>query len=308
MRARTEVAANYIAVGQKQVDWWLQLSALLFTFLSILVAIVAFVVPYFITRQLRKEYEVALQSARDAAALASQYAQSAAHGAEQILHAKAQIDGGQGGPSLGQRATADATTSAKSSSRESLQRKQIFDAQERNEWAEAEALSREFLKEFPTSADANSMLGYSLQKQAYGKIDAEQRRFFEAAIQCYEAQIRVRMTDAAAHVNLGWALSDLSSLETETALKRKLLLRSLEYFAIAKRLNPLDYWAYNNSGWSHFLLASSFDDSEAEERAKHLQLSLRDLEQAVKIEPNVEQAKKNIQTLKEVCRIWGQNI
>jgi tetratricopeptide (TPR) repeat protein len=307
-KARIDVSANYVGIGQKQVDWWLQSISVGLAVMAFVFTGVGIFLPYLFTRNLRTEYESSIrgaryaeESARAAASLATQHAQAASEAKDQINHSQSQtnVSGSMSPNQIVELQTspnqiaelqlkiADPNCSVENR----LYYKTLLEQQNQN-WEAAVKLAGEYVEKFPMGRSGYLRLGYSQSRLAQTRSSAERKRLFEEALASYEKELKNEPRNSSARSNIGWALSELADLESDQGKKKEMYEKASQSLVDAARLDPLNTDALNNHGWVYLEQAKAASDNE--KRGKLLQEAAKYFEKALRINPKYEIARANL--------------
>jgi hypothetical protein len=307
IRAKVDVSANYVGIGQKQVDWWLQFLAVGLAVVAIIFTFAGVAAPIFFTRSLRKEYEVNIKgakeaemSARDAATAANRHAQDAGDAKRQITVAQSQTNASNP-MSPNQIVELEAKIADPNCSTESRLIYKTLLEQQRLNWELAEKYAAEYVDKFPYGREAYLRLGYSQSRFAQTRGSAERKRLFEAALTNYNKELENEPQSSQTKSNIGWAYSELAALETDQNNKIAKYQLASKALSEAVILDPLNVDAWNNHGYMFLEQAKAGTDyNKRDELAKQAK---KYFEKALAINPDYRIASGNLNALNALMKV-----
>jgi len=304
LKTKVELSSNYVGIGHKQVDYWIGFLTLLLAVLAVMVAVGAIVIPIFLTRNLRAEYErsrdgarEAADSARNAAQVANEHAKKAANEVEAILAQSDSVQAFNSNPeglgrstelSMLERRLLD----VRASEEQKLQAEAML-YQAAENWEAAVAVAHKVVEKFESSSNSYNFLGFCLQNLARMRSMPESEQILDEAISNYEKEAVRSPNRWVARDNIGWALIEKALLQTSVSKKSKLLDKALVNLDKAILLDQLSTTTLNNMAWA--LINKADIESDPTNRESSLSSAKQKLLLAQKLNPDLTRTKANLE-------------
>jgi len=294
-----ELVKDYIAVSQKQIDWWI-------AFLSVLMAFIGLVgiaLPYVLTRNLRRDYEGTLKETREAAAEANRiskdiknFAVQAQQDTEAIKERRRLLSEGTKDPEASpkppqqKQAIADTLGDPRAPAADKLSALALKH-EENGRWEDASAVWAALHALHPEQVEP-------LVSQSQALLRASEHVFFGADLKLLsrakgllEQAITLDPTYAPAYVALSRTIAAIADKTRATTERRGLLNHALSQVQTAVELNVRSNIAYNI--WGNELAALAELADNPVERRRLLEDAITKHQKAIELQRDYAAAYNN---------------